>query len=280
MTTNPNHVLMTRNRGTHNPSASLSSPTETHAAAAGIFRSTGSPPWYLETGDDDAISELSTDEECEPIEVDPAFTLRSELPGSVKVVVEATTFWAHKEILWFASPFFQAALSGDWAETNASEGHRPTSMNSVITISQPPSVPGQDHAHAETEIQFAKPEELSSDEYFDADTTTDEGEGESANESVKSSSITLRVDDEDEEEREKEREAARLESLDKLEGGGEDKGKAKEPAYKAKKKDTVKLSWKKGTTGAAVRRLRKSQVPSAVIVLKEEKVRYDVLSSD
>ncbi|KZV70082.1 hypothetical protein PENSPDRAFT_632169 [Peniophora sp. CONT] len=271
MTTNPNHVLMTRNRGTHNPSASLSSPTETHAAAAGIFRSTGSPPWYLETGSDDAISELSTDEGCEPIEVDPAFTLRSELPGTVKVVVEATTFWVHKEILWFASPFFQAALSGDWAETNASG--RPTSMNSVITISQPPSVPGQDYGSAETEIQFARPDEISSDEYFDADTTTDEG-GESAGEDVpgtSASNVTLRVEEEEGEEGEKGKEAARLESLDKLEGGEKDKDKGKEPAYKAKKKDTVKLSWKKGTTSAAVRRLRKSQVPSAVIVLKEEK---------
>ena len=71
------------------------------------------------------------------------------------------------------------------------------------------------------------------------------------------------------------KEAARLESLSKLEGfgGGDDGEKGKEPAYRPKKKDTVKLSWKKGTTGAAVRGLRKSQVPSAVIVLKEEKVR-------
>lgn len=44
---------------------------------------------------------------------------------------------AHKSILYFASPFFEAALSGDWAETG-----RPQSMSSVITISQPPSIPG------------------------------------------------------------------------------------------------------------------------------------------
>jgi len=37
---------------------------------------------------------------------------------------------AHKEILFFASPFFEAALSGNWSETG-----RPLSMSSVVTIS-------------------------------------------------------------------------------------------------------------------------------------------------
>jgi hypothetical protein len=46
---------------------------------------------------------------------------------------------AHKEILYFASPFFEAILSGDWAETAG----RPMSMSSVITISQPPAIPGE-----------------------------------------------------------------------------------------------------------------------------------------
>ena len=51
--------------------------------------------------------------------------------------------------MYFASPFFRAALSGDWAETG-----RPTSVSSVITISQPPTVPG-DHTQSETEMTFA-----------------------------------------------------------------------------------------------------------------------------
>jgi hypothetical protein len=95
MTTNPSHILIARNsRGTHNPSASLSSPTETHAAASGIFRSSGSPPWHLEGVDtDDVISDLSTDEGQDPIDVDEPFTRCSEFPGTVKIVVEATTFW-------------------------------------------------------------------------------------------------------------------------------------------------------------------------------------------
>ncbi|EEB95784.1 hypothetical protein MPER_05193, partial [Moniliophthora perniciosa FA553] len=126
MTTNPSHILIARNsRGPNNPSASLSSPTETHAAAAGIFRSSGSPPWLLEECEtDDIVSELSTDEDDEAIEIDETFTKHAPFPGTVKIVVETTTFWAHKEVLFFASPFFEAALSGNWAETG-----RPPSMS-------------------------------------------------------------------------------------------------------------------------------------------------------
>jgi hypothetical protein len=96
MTTNPSHILIARNsRNINNPSASLSSPTETHAAAAGIFRSSGSPPWLLEeaTETDDIVSELSIDDGDKAIEIDEAFTKHSRFPGTVKIVVESTTFW-------------------------------------------------------------------------------------------------------------------------------------------------------------------------------------------
>jgi hypothetical protein len=94
MTTNPSHILIARNsRGPNNPSASLSSPTETHAAASGIFRSSG-PPWLLEECEtDDIISELSTDDDEEAIDIDEAFTKHSRFPGTVKIIVESTTFW-------------------------------------------------------------------------------------------------------------------------------------------------------------------------------------------
>ncbi|ESK88457.1 hypothetical protein Moror_14693 [Moniliophthora roreri MCA 2997] len=158
MTTNPSHILIARNsRGPNNPSASLSSPTETHAAAAGIFRSSGSPPWLLEECEtDDIVSELSIDEDDEAIEIDETFTKHAPFPGTVKIVVETTTFWAHKEVLFFASPFFEAALSGNWAETG-----RPPSMSSVITISQPPSVPSPNNRSREvpTEMTFAPMED-------------------------------------------------------------------------------------------------------------------------
>ncbi|TFK75277.1 hypothetical protein BDN72DRAFT_758120 [Pluteus cervinus] len=151
MTTNPSHLLIARNSRGHNPSASLSSPTETHAAASGVFRSSGSPPWPLEGVEtEDAISDFSIDED-EAIEIDEAFTKHGRFPGTVNIVVESTTFWAHKEVLFFASPFFEAALSGNWIETG-----RPPSMSSVITISQPPSVPGHKKASETiTEMTFA-----------------------------------------------------------------------------------------------------------------------------
>ena len=75
--------------------------------------------------------------EAIPIDVDSTFTKDGRWPGTVKIVVEATTFWyaltnvpagmatallllkhipgfnrAHRDILVFASPFFEAALSG------------------------------------------------------------------------------------------------------------------------------------------------------------------------
>lgn len=96
MSTNPSHILIARNsRGSSNPSASLSSPTETHAAASGIFRSSGSPPWLLqECETDDIISELSIDDHEEAIEIDETFTKQNRFPGTVKIVVGNTTFWS------------------------------------------------------------------------------------------------------------------------------------------------------------------------------------------
>ncbi|KIY74284.1 hypothetical protein CYLTODRAFT_439214 [Cylindrobasidium torrendii FP15055 ss-10] len=138
MSTNPSHILIARNsRGPANTSANISSPTETHAAAAGIFRSSGSPPWLFEECEtDDVPSDLDVDSDDESIEIDSTFTKDHVFPGTVKIVVETTTFWAHKEVLYFASPFFEAALSGDWAETGGSGSGRPASMSSIITISQ------------------------------------------------------------------------------------------------------------------------------------------------
>ncbi|THH03548.1 hypothetical protein EW146_g10411, partial [Bondarzewia mesenterica] len=288
MMTNPSHILIARNsRGTHNPSASLSSPTETHAAAAGIFRSTGSPPWFLEGCEtDDLISELSIDDTEDPIDVDQTFTKRYEFPGTVKIVVESTTFWAHKEVLYFASPFFQAALSGDWAETG-----RPASMSSVITISQPPVIPGgKRRSDVPTEMTFAPmdpdgdPEELDIDfedsseaEVSDSsqagltrkeDATINEGNKEKKKTNMKK----------DVEVKPEEKETARKESLDKLQGSSAKMEESAAPSAagekgkpKAKGGDTVRLSWKKGSTEAAVRRRQKVNGPDAVIVLKEEK---------
>lgn len=95
MSTNPSHILIARNsRGLNAPAAALSSPTETHAAASGIFRSSASAQWLLEDCEAEEIdSELSADEEEEGIDLDPTFTKNCKLPGTVKVIVGSTTFW-------------------------------------------------------------------------------------------------------------------------------------------------------------------------------------------
>jgi hypothetical protein len=101
MTTNPSHILIARNSRGHQPSASLSSPTETHAAASGIFRSSGSPPWLLEecAADDISSSELSTDEEEEAIHLEETFTRTCKFPGTVKIIVGHTNFWLVNDML-------------------------------------------------------------------------------------------------------------------------------------------------------------------------------------
>ncbi|KAG8960162.1 hypothetical protein FRC03_006992 [Tulasnella sp. 419] len=169
----PTHILIARHPRTSMTHAALSSPTETHAAASGsVFPRSTYLSWPPETDHHHhhhppsngpggghfnhnrdlslSLSDLDemefapaagdgdSDESArEPIEVDETFTKNARWSGNVMINVEATTFWAHKDILVFASPFFEAALSGCWAETG-----RPSSLSSVITISQPPTVPG------------------------------------------------------------------------------------------------------------------------------------------
>jgi hypothetical protein len=314
MTTNPSHILIARNsRGQSNTSAPLSSPTETHAAAAGIFRSSaGSPPWLFEGVDtEDAVSEVSVSDSQEPIDVDEAFTKGSKFPGTVKIVVESTTFWcvrtvpsnlvaddgggffflrAHKEVLWFASPFFQAALSGNWAETG-----RPLSMSSVITISQPPMVPGdKTHPDVPTAMTFAPvdpdvdPEELdiefsesSEPEVVESSTSTiAQGDRQTHGPAVESQSHGTRADAEAEK---KAHEAARIESLEKLQrgaGGNAGTSSIESPTGpdKGKGKGIVKLSWKRGNTQVSARHHQTTGNPDAVIVLKEEKVRFSFVA--
>lgn len=112
MTTNPSHILIARGSRGHNPSAALSSPTETHAAASGIFRSSpqahrgphghghhgacaSSGQWVIE--DSEADSEQGSDETSdvpfEDVELDSTFTREGRFPGTVKIVVEGTTFF-------------------------------------------------------------------------------------------------------------------------------------------------------------------------------------------
>ncbi|KZT66364.1 hypothetical protein DAEQUDRAFT_715034 [Daedalea quercina L-15889] len=236
-TMNPPHILIARNsRGPNsaNPSASLSSPTETHAAAAGIFRSAGSPPWYLEECEsDEVVSALSLDGDYEDIEIDETFAESSRFPGTVKIIVESTTFWAHKEVLYFASSFFQAALSGAWVET----GRPQSTVSSVITISQPPTVPGrQSNMEGSPEMTFAPHDPDVDPEELDLD--GEPGPDPSPSDKAK----------------------AREDSLNKLENSGTSPSTTRPPEGD-KGKDRV----------MGLMRRKKGKKPDAIIILKEEK---------
>ena len=187
---------------------------------------------------------------------------------------------AHKEVLWFASPFFQAALSGNWAETG-----RPLSMSSVITISQPPVVPGDKiHPDAPTAMTFAPvdpdldPDELDIDlsessepEVIESSTSTIVRSGKKDDNKHVPRPGAVESDSDSEggsEAQKKAHEAARMESLEKLQKGaggntGKDQGEG-----------LVKLSWKRGNAQMSSGRLASTSSPDAVIVLKEEKVRF------
>lgn len=290
---NPPHILIARHsRGGPN-SSSLSTPTETHAAAAGIFRSstaTGSPTWYhLEECDSaDELSALSTDagDYEDPIEIDETFTRAAKFPGTVQIIVESTTFWAHKEVLYFASSFFQAALSGEWAETSG--GGRPQSMSSVITISQPrisihtPGKAGSSSKQpfdAQAEMSFASfdadtgPEDIDTDLEGGDATGTSLSAGESDlsdwdDRKISENAVTGKEEDEY-------RETARTSSLNKLESKhGSEHKKANTRRASLDDKPNATLSAKplnRRTTQFAGKR-RAHEKADAVIVLKEEKV--------
>ena len=257
MTTNPSHILIARNsRGLNNPAAALSSPTETHAAASGIFRSTGASPWLFEDCEtDDIISELSTEDDDESIEIDETFTKACRFPGTVKIVVESTTFWfgrfnqfhmplhqfpficvrAHKEILFFASPFFEAALSGDWSETA-----RPPS---VVTISHTASEGSTQQDSIWTKNKDPELEDLEVTLEFDSPKLQDSNE----NRHISANSPEMQQDSF------ASTSAAGVELMPQSE--------AESP------------STKKVPAAQAIVRRRTKHGPDALIVLKEEKVR-------
>lgn len=160
-------------------------------------------------------------------------------------------------MLYFASPFFEAALSGNWAETG-----RPTSMSSVITIPQPPSIPGGESQNSEcsTEISFAPADELDGDDEHDF---LDASEGEQSD-----TGASAGVSDE-------EKVQERKKSLDILQSAPQVTGPEPTDPEKAKLK-VPEISKPKAL--AKVHRRPKTNGQDAVIVLKEEKV-FSVASS-
>ena len=113
MITNPSHILMARNSRSQNTSSL--SPTETHAAAAGIIRSHAQSsfgPRSAPVNSGWVLEECSSDEEdgrggtdgCDldwngrEIELDETFTKNAKFVGTVKIVVENSTFWCVKSL--------------------------------------------------------------------------------------------------------------------------------------------------------------------------------------
>jgi hypothetical protein len=266
---NPSHILIGRHTRGNHPSTS---PIETHAAATGVFRlasapvGLGSPPLgEVELMDDFEVPELDIEEDTGGvIEVDPTFVRDARLPGSVKIVVESTTFWrvscthacgpsaymtircrCHKEVLYFASPFFEAILSGAWAETTG----RPESISSVLTISQPPSVADPEKRRSDP---TAKTAVISSDSDHSDELDIDDAESHvdvSPTTSGEGSNLKAH---------------AIADSLNKLEGSSSSKQTS--PIF-----PTVPAS--RGSKSSPRRTGKKSkQRPDAVILLKEERV--------
>mgnify|MGYP002718795330 CR=1 FL=1 len=128
---NPSHLLISRNP--RSPAHPQLAPTLTsrHSHAGVPPNLTGLSSWAIVSdhtlstptgagqsgtaydalydGDQD---EGSSDEEEEEIAIHSTFTRDAAMPGTVKVIVGRYTFWCHKEVLWFASPFFQSVLEG------------------------------------------------------------------------------------------------------------------------------------------------------------------------
>lgn len=187
-----------------------------------------------------------------------------------------------------------------WSETG-----RPLSMSSVITISQPPVVPG-DKANLEPSegITFApapdsdediddfsdsfedppagssnlSPATPRSSQLGDSDTKKDETR---SDESGSGSGQTTNTGKHDEE-----KQKARVGSLEKLQGGCCNKGKEKDltaqdavAEEERKEREEEKEEEKDKLALHPVRikpRLRSSRVPEAVIVLKEEKASWSL----
>lgn len=171
---------------------------------------------------------------------------------SIAFLVAATflpTYRAHKEVLFFASPFFEAALSGNWAETG-----RPQSVSSVITISQPSG------GESKTEMSFAPMDS-------DIDVSTDD-EPETSDTDVEAvDTPTSDVASESDTFVEPSSPAPRPKR----------RSKSSVSKDKARNESLAKLQ---SANDRSKKRLSSRRRPDAVIVLKEERVRGGTLVSD
>lgn len=130
---NPSHLLINRNppipahpqlfpqstsRHSHSHARHYSTPGPGSAALAGedgTYARVSLDARVLEEVDEhDGTTEHNDeeDEEEELVAVHPTFARHAAFKGRIKVMVGRNEFWCHKEILWFASPFFQGLLQG------------------------------------------------------------------------------------------------------------------------------------------------------------------------
>ncbi|RXK40539.1 hypothetical protein M231_02191 [Tremella mesenterica] len=152
-TSNPSHLLISRN--------SPRSPTHTHlvptfaarhsslvsldANDASAHHRTQSAPINPSSLNLPEETEEEGGEEVETVEVHPTFRRDAALSGTVKVRVGGSDFWCHKEILYFASPFFQGLLQGCWAETacvtdrSSSPFRRDTDVDPLPVLAEHPT---------------------------------------------------------------------------------------------------------------------------------------------
>lgn len=147
---------------------------------------------------------------------------------------------AHKEILFFASPFFEAALSGNWSETG-----RPLSMSSVVTISHSQSerIPAN-QISTDSSLPSADPDTDPEDLEVLVEFDSLRRESESRDQISLASKSKERGD-----------------SLAKLQATGQSAAGSR-----------ASVSTKRSTPAQAVIQRHPKNGPDAVIVLKEEKV--------
>ena len=106
MSTNPSHLLLSRN-----PRA----PAHPQVAHTSTSRHSHSPPAHLWHDDVHHARPVSggppgREPSSTDFEVFATFRREATLPGTVKVIVDGHDFWCHKEVLFFASPFFEGLL--------------------------------------------------------------------------------------------------------------------------------------------------------------------------
>ncbi|KAI9634112.1 uncharacterized protein MKK02DRAFT_17475 [Dioszegia hungarica] len=155
---NPSHLLLSRNprspahpqlaptwtarhpapaNGWSGPSGSSSSDIDRARFPSNSFPPVGHPAHDSSEEEDQEEVEI----EDEVFDVHPTFRKDAALPGRIKVIVGRYEFWCHKEVLWFACPFFQDVLQGSWAETSdrrlyeTSASPLPSLRNSIIAES-------------------------------------------------------------------------------------------------------------------------------------------------